>query len=284
MDKLSWCLLICSFLYSPLLSFIITILYLFSSILEFNYKSLFLAWFCLFYGLYNFVTMVCITFSSCVLLCCISFYWYNIDNNYLLNIPVVKHNINKLQNMKTKYKTYITNKIIKNTNITQTNLITYEKYSRKYYTFMSNNFDKLCNIIYNFLSKMRELTNDIPGCKNIYYFYDSIFLYINCIELLKPKKNTAMPNMTSTMSPDKNIFEAVSNMSPDKNIFEAVSNMSENKNIFEAVSNMSENNMFNIMSNMSSEEKKQMNNITREFMKNFNINDLMTLPSAKKRN
>lgn len=230
MDKLTCCVLISSFLYSPVLTFIMLIMYLFNNTLDFNYKSLFLAWFCFFYWMFDFVNMMCVLFSSSVLLACGGLYWYDIDNKYLDTIPYVKHQTNKLQSAKNKYKTYITNKITNNTNITKTNLIYYEKCFRKYYTYVSYNFDKLCSVVYSILCKFRELTQDIPGCKNIYSIYDTIYVYIDCINLMK------------TTKPKKNVsFEK---------------------------------NMFNMMNTMTPEEKKQMNDMTAELMKNFNINDL----------
>jgi len=241
MDKLLGALLICSFMHSSLLTFVMLLGYLYANVIQFNYATLLSIWFCFIYWMFDFLNMIFIVFNSATLLCCACLYWYNIDNKYLMALPFIKQNVNKLQHKNNQYKTYIINTITNNTDIRKKQLMHIQTTIGKYYTFTANSFDKLCNVIYNTLCKIRSLTSDIPGCKNIYSMYDSIFIYIDCIQLLKTTKT---PKTPGPMPLDGNIF--------------------------------------NMMNNMSTEEKKQINDMTKEFMKGFNFNNIVMVPPSKK--
>lgn len=244
MDKLSGALLICSFMYNSLLTFVMLLVYLYINIIQFNYATLFSIWFCFVYWMFDFLNIIFIVFNSATLLCCACLYWYNIDNKYLMTVPLIKHNVNKLQHKNNQYKTYIIDTLTNNTDIRKKQLMHTQTALIKYYAFATNTFDKLCNIIYNTLCKIRSLTSDIPGCKNIYSMYDSIFIYIDCIQLLKTTQKTGTTKTFGSSPLDGNIF--------------------------------------NMMNNMSAEEKKQINNMTKEFMKSFNMNNIVMVPPSKK--
>jgi hypothetical protein len=261
MDKLSIGILISSFLFcGPLYTLIIMALNMFFDKIEFNYKSLFLLWFSYSCWMFTYVELLINVFNSCILLCCVMLYWYNIDYEKLETYPYMKTILNNMQREKEKYKMRLYNILVNITNINKKKLIHYEKQCVKYYTYVSLSFDNFCDMVYDILCKIHNLTKDMPGIRYMYNMYDMICIYIHCIEMLKSTKRHKTSNKPQSIfstANSSNSSNSVHNISVDTN------NILNNNTIFDMVNNM------------TPDEKKQMDNMTKDFMKNFNIDKLM---------
>ena len=288
MDRLSVAILVSLFLFSGSgLASATFLAYIFFGVASIDHVTLFSLCSLLTYNFYGLLGMFYVLMCSLTLIACGLMYWYEMSVDDLkkkaseMQTQVGDKNsdgsqtgaIDERLKVANDYKNNLLGTFWLKTGLTEERRAKYWEH----YLTASNKFDTFYVFATAYASQFRDLTKDIPVLKTLYYAYDQFFVYKQSIEsvraLHKLSRNLTMPpsqpqtrGASSNVSVDSNSESSTSSAPPvDLGAMFGGLNMPD----------MEE--MQKQMENMSPEEKKRMDDMTEQMMKNMNLGDMMKM-------
>jgi hypothetical protein len=298
MERLPLAILILSFIVSGAgLTTAEMLCYLLFGIASLNHVTLFSTLSLFTYYLYGFFGIMYVALSTLIFIACGLMYWFDMSlgdmQKKVMSIQkssvispdtdkTVTDNSQISQDMELRLKQL---QAFKNTMIGSLCLktgVTDDKINmiKNYYVLSSTKFDNFTDLLFTYIVRFRQITQDVMILKTIYYIYDQIIIYTTLLKSFRK-----LSNMASNMSHVNNNSNQRQNQ-PQTN--ESDSDISENKqnpdiNMFKSMSDFSEMGR-HFATTMTPEEKKLADDMAMHMMSGMGMGNLLDMMDNMNKN
>lgn len=264
------------FLFGPMATFCCLLFLLYNGQIVLNYLSLLSLNLLFTYSLNGFFGLVYSFLSCLIMVSCGAMYWFDWSPSDLKNELNAFNQCNEI-----KYDDVLTNKnvliakeyIINGAQkIYQVTGMTDEKIikMKNVYVDCSKKFDYLSDLVWKYMCNFYELIKDVKGVKELFYYFSLVIGFFRSIDSIKSlhklSRNFTMgPKQTNS----NNLFNQI--LDPDTM---DLGKMDLGKMDF---GKMDFGKMGDGLNNMSSEQKKSIDDMTKQIFENININDMMSM-------